>query len=372
MAPILLVLLLSAGCTAAGRSSFRGHGLCKLPHCGLCYFGTCSQCEYGFINFRGSCYSCDYFDESCLKCDSQGCNECASDYALVEGKCVACTELHGSNCSVCSATKCEACSNTLLNGECIDCDTYVEGCTHCPAAVSEEGNLIVNGSFEADEISPDTYELLTSMTGWSLEPNIILFNGIYNPQDQKQFVTTSELPNLSLSQEFDTIEGNEYIVSFYFAPEFTQHAVSIIRVLWDDIEVYTAERVWDEVTVLAWEHHSFTVTATNSQSRLSFADRELAAAWVLDNVSVTPATASSEGCQECFPGYYLADGQCHVCTEAHCQECTEASVCSVCESGFSVDSGKCVEEVAGCEKYDRFGRCSRCRFGRRPFRNRCF
>ncbi|TNJ28923.1 High cysteine membrane protein [Giardia muris] len=63
-----------------------------------------------------------------------------------------------------------------------------------------------------------------------------------------------------------------------------------------------------------------------------------------DNCLV-PNSTNTGLCQTCFQGYYLKEGKCTLCNDSisNCLLCRDANSCTLCETGYGISGGKCVD-----------------------------
>ena len=166
------------------------------------------------------------------------------------------------------------------------------------AAHAAGPNLVVNGSFEADVIPTGTWEIWTTITGWTGAPNIELQRQLEGnlAQDGQQLVELDTYANSAMSQ---TINATGWVaLSFWYTPRIGWPAGT------HGIEVSLgsfSSTVMQSVAggnVPDWQHFSALVDLGNSGSavlRFAATGTSDMAGGLIDNVSVTavPEPASA-------------------------------------------------------------------------------
>ena len=93
------------------------------------------------------------------------------------------------------------------------------------ASVSAQAapNLIVNGSFEATTVNPNTWVILPTIPGWTGNPDIELRNDYDGPaQDGVNFVELDTFANSAMHQSFAAT--GQVLLSFWYAPRANANA----------------------------------------------------------------------------------------------------------------------------------------------------
>lgn len=127
--------------------------------------------------------------------------------------------------------------------------------------------LVVNGSFE----DPDCgFCVESSILGWS-STNLIEIrdNIIGTASDGDQFVELDVHENSAMFQTLDTIDGENYILSFDYSPRINKPAsTNIIEVYWDGDLVDSLTEQGSAVNV--WDTYTYIVEASGSSTVLEF------------------------------------------------------------------------------------------------------
>lgn len=130
--------------------------------------------------------------------------------------------------------------------------------------------LVVNGSFEDPDCVKVCQVLDGSVTGWSSTNGIeIRTNFLGTASDGDQFVELDVHENSAMSQTLDTIDGENYILSFDYSPRVNKPAsTNIIEVYWNGDQVASLTDAGSAVNV--WNTHTFIVEASGSSTVLEF------------------------------------------------------------------------------------------------------
>lgn len=165
-------------------------------------------------------------------------------------------------------------------------------------ALAAGPNLVVNGSFEADTIPANSWDIRANITGWAGAPDIELQNHLEGnlPQDGNQLVELDTFANSAMSQ---TINATGWVtLSFWYTPRIgwgaNTHGVQV------SLGSFSST-VMDSVaggSVPNWQRFSALVDLGSSGSavlRFAATGTSDMAGGLIDNVSVTavpePATA---------------------------------------------------------------------------------
>ena len=161
-----------------------------------------------------------------------------------------------------------------------------------PGTATAAGNLVVNGSFELGLNDSPGIAWLTDIPGWTGMPDIEVRSKIEGvAQDGLYFVELDTSANSSMYQMLDTVAGQAYNLSFWFAPRTGVASNS------NNIDVFWNGAMVDGVTSdggaygdpVSWTHYTYTVFGTGGQVALRFAagGNSDTVGGSLDNVSVT-------------------------------------------------------------------------------------
>ena len=146
------------------------------------------------------------------------------------------------------------------------------------AAIPARADLIVNGGFEDPALASGSWALYGSITGWDLVDGLgaieVQNNVAGTPYEGSQFVELDSTRPSTIFQEVNTEAGEDYILSFAFAarPGTSIPNDNFMRVMWDGSEVFAAAA--PDYTP-NWTVFSIHVTATSTQTLLSFGDISL-------------------------------------------------------------------------------------------------
>jgi hypothetical protein len=163
-------------------------------------------------------------------------------------------------------------------------------------ATATAGNLVTNGSFEADVLANWEWVQLPSLTGWIGGANgIELRNSVIGPaQDGLQFVELDVKQNSTMYQMINTVAGQTYNLSFWYAPRTLVTSDSnIIDVSWGgnqlNLNPITGNGGTSKDDPLVWSLYSFSVMGTGSAVELRFSagGASDSVGGSLDNISVT-------------------------------------------------------------------------------------
>jgi hypothetical protein len=167
-----------------------------------------------------------------------------------------------------------------------------------PAVFAAGPNLVVNGSFEADVITPGTWVIQPYITGWTGAPNIELQNHLEGntAQDGNQLVELDTFNNSAMSQ---TLNATGWVrLSFWYTPRIGWGAgtqglqVSLAGLSSTVLENTPGGSVPD------WQQFSALVDLGNSGSavlRFAAIGTSDQAGGLIDNVSVTAVPEPSTG-----------------------------------------------------------------------------
>ncbi len=89
----------------------------------------------------------------------------------------------------------------------------------------------------------------------------------------------------------------------------------------------------------------------------------------LTTYSGTTTPLSMAFCTSCYDGYELISANggrsqyCEISCPSHCSRCSSSSSCTLCDNGYTLSNGQCVEKVAcpsNCAECDSSGVCTKC------------
>lgn len=174
----------------------------------------------------------------------------------------------------------------------------------CGVATSAGAAVFTNGSFELGVNPGSTFVTLgngsTGITGWVVGGNSVDYiGGYWQAEDGSRSVDLSGNANGSLSQTFDTIAGQSYLVNFFLAgnPDGGPAAkVAITSADGTQLQSNTFTVTGSDTrSNMGWQPYAYSFTAATSSTTLTFASATgTAYGPALDNVSVAavpePAT----------------------------------------------------------------------------------
>ncbi|MDR2549065.1 MAG: PEP-CTERM sorting domain-containing protein [Desulfobulbus sp.] len=138
-----------------------------------------------------------------------------------------------------------------------------------------QANLIVNGSFEQNIVSPGNWSVFPSIDGWTATsgPGIEIQNNVAgSPYDGMQFVELDSHGNSAMAQNVSTDSGQLYLLEFAYSPRpGIGSGSNLVDVFWNGISLtgnvgITADGANDTL----WSLIQFQVTGTGADI-LSFA-----------------------------------------------------------------------------------------------------
>lgn len=165
---------------------------------------------------------------------------------------------------------------------------------------NSQAAVFTNGSFEQGTFGGGGFETVfagsSAITGWTVGGSSVDWIGTYwNPQDGNRSIDLSGNNNGSLSQTFDTIAGQTYLVTFYVAGN--PDGGPTIKTFDRGVDVLFADSFNSAASSLSdmgWTLHSFDFIASGPTSTLSFVSTTgTAYGAALDNVSVTAVPEAS-------------------------------------------------------------------------------
>jgi VCBS repeat-containing protein len=151
---------------------------------------------------------------------------------------------------------------------------------------TDGAQLLVNGSFEANQLNNGQWKLFSGIDGWSTNTQIEVQNNVTNKaSDGKQVVELdSDYQVDGLYQDVKTQAGHVYALSFDTATRSDTKHTDSIEVYWNGVKIGTVDP-----SSTTWQTSTFNVIGTGGNDRLEF--REPAGGndsygGLLDNVSL--------------------------------------------------------------------------------------
>ncbi len=156
------------------------------------------------------------------------------------------------------------------------------------------GDIVTNGSFEDPVITPGTYSIFDSISGWTATSPPPCLIEIQNhvagtPDVGDQFMELDSNCSSTVQQTLPTLPGVTYNLQFDFSPR-PGIADNHVQVKWNGTVVADLTANGIELSDTLWTPHSIQVTATGPSATLSFADLSVSDSLgtYIDNVRVTP------------------------------------------------------------------------------------
>ncbi len=167
-----------------------------------------------------------------------------------------------------------------------------------PLLASANANLITNGSFEANAQANSTWHIYNNLTGWTGgRGGIELRNNVAGKAyEGKNYVELDTTANSSMSQSFNTLLGQAYVLSFAYSPrEGVATSSNGIQVLWNGADLGTFAGT-GAASGNVWEVETLNVFGTGGLTTLSFKSvgRSDSYGGSLDSVSLTTAIPEPE------------------------------------------------------------------------------
>lgn len=169
-----------------------------------------------------------------------------------------------------------------------------------PAAAA---NLVANGSFEEPNIPTNTFALVPSIPGWSVEYSNPSFGAIEiqnnvagSPFDGNQFTELDAISQPRIFQDLQTVVGQTYNLQFAFSPR-PGVLDNKLSVRWGDVLLDPISASGVGLTNTQWQVFNYELLATSAITRLSFDNRLETLNGLgtyLDAVSVTAITTVPE------------------------------------------------------------------------------
>ncbi len=161
--------------------------------------------------------------------------------------------------------------------------------------VFASANLVVNGSFEADDVASGSWGVFGGgLTGWqtSLGAGPEIQDSIYGTADGPQYLELDSYNNSNISQDVATGGTGEFLLEFQYTPRPGVDSAS------NPIEVWWNGTLLDTLTgdSFGWATHSYVVTGAGATTELEFraAGTEDSLGGLLDAVSVRAIESSAD------------------------------------------------------------------------------
>lgn len=158
----------------------------------------------------------------------------------------------------------------------------------------DQGELIVNGSFEQPQLAPNTWHTFLSIPGWRLQygGSIEIQNRVAgDPADGNQLVELDSYESSGIFQDILTVPGATYHLSLSFSPRPGRSASdNALEIYWDDQFLDSHSRPGEGLANTHWTRLSYRVTATSTVTRLVLADVGISNGYgpYVDAVSLLP------------------------------------------------------------------------------------
>lgn len=172
----------------------------------------------------------------------------------------------------------------------------------CAAALTTQAapiSVLKNGSFETETQGNGTWQVLSSITGWTVGPNgVEVRNNVAGTAVAGlNFVELDTTRNSWISQTFSTVAGNTYHLSFSWANRPDQRGSNSNGMNWS---VDTLSGVLGKNTTTTWTtfEQDFVATGTSATLRFSAVGTSDGYGTSLDAVSVTLAKEAAKAVPE--------------------------------------------------------------------------
>jgi hypothetical protein len=161
-------------------------------------------------------------------------------------------------------------------------------------------NLITNGGFETPDIGTGSFQVLSTIPGWttSFGSGIEMQDHVAgSPFDGAQHVELDSFSNSGMLQQISTVAGQTYMLSFAYSPRPGVASDSnIIEIFFDNVLLDTLTASGIGLPDTSWSIFNYSVTATSGLSLLEFraAGMSDTLGGYLDEVGLTAATSVPE------------------------------------------------------------------------------
>jgi hypothetical protein len=160
-------------------------------------------------------------------------------------------------------------------------------------------NLVVNGGFESPALGYGSWNVFASVNGWTTQSGcgLEIQNHVAgSPLEGAQHLELDSNCPTTIFQNFNTIAGRAYLLSFGFSPR-PGVGDNRIRALWDGQQVADVNANGAGLPDTQWRYSTVRVTANSNNTRLTFADTSWpdSLGGYIDEVSVTDACATDPG-----------------------------------------------------------------------------
>jgi len=160
-----------------------------------------------------------------------------------------------------------------------------------------QANLVVNGGFEDPTLPYQTWDVFTSIPGWTTTSGsgIEIQNNVAgDPYEGFQFVELDSHDNSSMEQLIDTIIGEHYTLDFWYSPRPEQKTgTNNILIGWGGHSLGAITENGKDNANTVWQHFSYDVIGEGIGTSLRFRAIGVDDSFggYLDNVSVTGGSA---------------------------------------------------------------------------------
>ena len=149
-------------------------------------------------------------------------------------------------------------------------------------------NLVINGSFENPVVSASQgWNIFTAIEGWQLSSGqqIEIQRGVngWLPAAGNQWIEldsdfdgpggalNGEAASSSIFQDFDTVPGNDYELTFAFSAR-PGVADNQLQISWDGQPIDLLQANGVSLKNTDWQYHTYLLSAGSTSTRLEFAD----------------------------------------------------------------------------------------------------
>lgn len=165
-----------------------------------------------------------------------------------------------------------------------------------PAIAQTADNLVVNGGFESPALGYGSWNVFSSIHGWSIQSGcgLEIQNHVAgSPLEGAQQVELDSHCPTTIFQNLQTEPGRAYELSFGYSPR-PGVGDNRVRVYWDGQLVSELNASGSGLADTSWQHITVQVTASGASTRLTFADASTADSLggYIDAVSVSVAACT--------------------------------------------------------------------------------
>ena len=361
-------------------------------HCDVCYSNSiCTSCEKGYYTTKeGICAKYPCYNQ-CVDCDSKKCIKCDNYYELVDGSCqkIKCYDecldcISKDFCYVCQegyyaenglcqkircSDNCDSCKSSdycvqcksgyylntknacvICSKNCNECNQY--GCTLCSSGyTSINGFCCTKYTTKCNEI-----ESLSCQTGYLLSSGkCVDCPSSCTSCSNSQCIVTVACPSNCISCGKDgkcSVCTIGYFVESDACTKCLSQCLSCISI--------------KKCTACNFGYTLKSDFCCPSQCKTCDEKKCLTCevGYIYDGTSCNPCPAT---CSSCSDGKCISSKNCG----KKCLSCYSSTNCTVCETGFWLSAGSCIQCKDKCKVCDSLGKCTSCETNYRPYQEFC-